>query len=176
VKLSGNVFISQLQKRPAIGAEQDPSPVLVTDNAQLHAVTDGASRCRLRRFGVVGITRALKVAPSGLVCGQLERCFALGAHVIETALGFTGINDIGAAAKRAVDNISQLESRHDHIVALGSSQHSAISRNHSPPRPRRAQTQQKTKQQQHRQSLLSRAAKGLLLRRAHSRADSWFRW
>ena len=39
---------------------------------------------------------------------DLERCAAVGAHVVETAFGLAGIDDLGAAASRAANDVFEL--------------------------------------------------------------------
>lgn len=116
----------QFRDRPAVGAQEQSLAGAVAQDRHSQAFATGAAGggfAGLRLFRADG---GLLIKAPCLLRVQFEGAAAVGANVIEAALGLAGVNNVAAAALRAANDLLERGQGHEGILA-SSCQLSALS-------------------------------------------------
>ena len=113
----GHKFLHhQLRNGAAIGAKQQGFTVAAAQHRNLQAFTAGAAGGGLAGLRLIRTNSRFVVKAAGLLGVQFEGAAAVGANMVEAALGLAGINDFAAAALWAADDL--LKTLHTGILAI----------------------------------------------------------
>jgi len=102
--------------RAAVGAYEQSLAGAVAQDCDPQAFTRGASGGGLARLRLIALDCSFMFKAAGFLCVELEGAAAVGANMVEAALGLAGVDDFPAATLRTAHDF--FESRHTGILAI----------------------------------------------------------
>jgi hypothetical protein len=115
---AGDELLDQHFRNGAAAAAYEQTLAVVGhEDSHAQAPARGAASGGIAGVGFGKIERDSALEPAGFLSVNLECAAAVGADVIEAALGLAGVDDFSAAAFRAADNLFERAEWHEVILS-----------------------------------------------------------